>query len=209
MGYAHGTRWTPELIKRKVMEVVEGLQLDRMPSKSECVKYFGNYRLADAITKKYGWFALAKEMGLPIKKSETSFGKTFEAKASEYLKSCGFEVRRMSQNFPYDLLLNDCVKVDVKASKLYRGEQGNFYSFNLEKPFATCDFYLLLAVDDDNTINRKMIVPSNQVISNNQISVGEHRSKYHQYTDRLDLLETASEFWTGLTGGVTHEEKIS
>ena len=202
MGNATRTNWTPELIKQKVMEVVEGLQLDRMPSRAECVKYFGNYGLSGAITNKYGWAALAKEMGLPIKKSETGFGKMFEQKASEYLKACGFEVRRMAQNFPYDLLLNDCVKVDVKASKLYRGEQGNFYSFNLEKPFATCDFYLLLAVDDDNTINRKMIVPSNQVISNNQISVGEHKSKYHQYTDRFDLLETASEFWTGLTGGV-------
>ena len=28
------------------------------------------------------------------------------------------------------------------------------------------------------------------------------KQKVMEYTDRLDLLETASEFWTGLTGGV-------
>ena len=203
MGYAHGTRWTDELVREKVMEVVEGLQLDRMPSRKECVEYFGNGGLAGVITKRYGWVALANAMGLEIKESETGFGKLFESKASEFLKACGFEVRKMAQNFPYDLLLNDCLKVDVKASKLYRGELGNYYTFNLEKAYATCDFYLLLTVNDDNTINRKMIVPSNHVISNNQISVGEHRSKYHQYTDRFDLLETASAFWSGIMGATT------
>lgn len=203
MGYAHGTRWTDELVREKVMEVVEGLQLDRMPSRKECVEYFGNGGLAGVITKRYGWVALANAIGLEIKESETGFGKLFESKASEFLKACGFEVRKMAQNFPYDLLLNDCLKVDVKASKLYRGELGNYYTFNLEKAYATCDFYLLLTVNDDNTINRKMIVPSNHVISNNQISVGEHKSKYHQYTDRIDLLETAADFWSGIMGATT------
>lgn len=197
------TKWTDELIRERVLEVIEALNLDRMPSRKECEDYYHNGSLTNAISKRYGWYNLAREMGYEIKESETGFGKLFERKAGEYLKSCGFEVRKMAQNFPYDLLLNDCVKVDVKASKLYRGELGNFYTFNLEKPYATCDFYLLLTVDDDNTINRKMVVPSNQVISNNQISVGEHKSKYHQYTDRIDLLETASSFWSGLMGATT------
>ena len=182
------------------MEVVSGLQLDRMPSRSECNEYFGNGGLSGVITKRYGWVELAGQMGLEIKESETGFGKMFERKAAEYLKSCGFDVRRMPQNFPYDLLLNDCVKVDVKASKLYRGTVGSFYTFNLEKPFATCDFYLLLTVDDDNNIIRKMIVPSHHVFANNQISVGEHKSKYHRYTDRTDLLDVASEFWSDVVG---------
>lgn len=203
MGHAQRTKWTDELVREKVLEVVDGLQLDRMPSRAEVVNYFGNCGLAGVISKRYGWVRLANEMGLTIKESETGIGKLFENKASEFLKACGFDVRKMAQNFPYDLLLNDCVKVDVKASKLYRGELGNFYTFHLEKPYATCDFYLLLTVDDDNTINRKMIVPSNHVISNNQISVGEHKSKYHQYTDRVDLLETAADFWSGIMGATT------
>lgn len=86
-----------------------------------------------------GWYDLADQLGLPIKESETYFGKRQETVAQEQLITMGYEVRRMPQNFPYDLLVNDCLKVDVKASQLYRGPHGNFYTFNTEKPFCTCD----------------------------------------------------------------------
>lgn len=59
-----------------------------------------------------------------------------------------FSVRRMAQNFPYDLLVDDCVKIDVKASNLYRGPNGDFYTFNLEKPYATCGIYILFALPE-------------------------------------------------------------
>lgn len=201
MGYAHGTQWTEDLVKQKVLEVMEALKLDRMPSRSECESYFHGTGLTNAISRRYGWYNLAEKLGISVKDSQSRFGKSYETLATEMLQAMGFEVRRMSQNFPYDLLVDNCVKIDVKASRLYRGKQGNFYSYNLEKPFATCDFFILLAVNDDDTINRKMVVPSNQVIANNQISVGEHRSKYHRFTDRFDLIELMSAFWSDLVGG--------
>ena len=202
MGHTHGTKWTDELIKQKVLEVISAMKLDRMPSKQECENYFHGTGLTNAISRRYGWYNLAKELGIEIKESETYFGKTYEARATEMLQGMGFEVRRMSQNFPYDLLVDDCVKIDVKASRLYRGKQGNFYSFNLEKPFATCDFFLLLAIGDDDTIERKMVVPSSHVIANNHISIGEHKSKDYQYTDRFDLIEEAVSFWVNIGKGV-------
>lgn len=201
MGYTHGTKWTDELIKQKILEVVEALKLDRMPSRRECMDYFHDDALVNAVSRRYRWHNLADELGLQMKESETFFGKSYETMATELLQSLGFEVRRMSQNFPYDLLVDDCVKVDVKASRLYKGKLGNFYSFNLEKPFATCDFFLLFAIDDDNAIARKMVVPSSHVISTTQISVGEHKSKYYQFTDRFDLIETATNFWRELVKG--------
>lgn len=199
METAKRTKWTNQMIRDGIMEVVDALKLDRMPSRKECEEYFHNTSLTNVVSRRHGWYALAKEMGLEIKESETGFGKIFEKKACEMLRAQGFEVRRMSQNFPYDLLVDDCLKIDVKASRLYRGEEGNFYTFNLEKPYATCDFYLLLTVNDDDTINRRMVVPSYHVISNSQISIGEHKSKYHQFTDRFDLLENATEFWDGIS----------
>ncbi len=195
MAHTHGTKWTEELIKQKVLEVKEGLQLDRMPSRKECEEWFHDCALANAITKRMGWYALARDMGLAIKDSETWFGKAYEAIAQEMLQSRGFEVSRMSQNFPYDLLVDNCVKVDVKASKLYRGKNGDFYTYNLEKKYATCDFYILFQVADDNTIMRVMVVPSKQVVAQTQISVGVEKSKYHKYTDRWDLLYNAVHFW--------------
>lgn len=200
MGYAHGTEWTDSLIKARIREVIVQLGLDRMPSRSECENYYHGSGLTNAVSRRCGgWYALAKEMGYEIKESETTFGKTCEIQAAEMLRANGFQVRRMSQNFPYDLLIDDCVKVDVKASKLYHGKNGNFYSFNLEKQFATCDFYILLTVAQNGDITRTMVVPSNQVIANSQISVGESKSKYHKFTDRFDYIEKAVSFWDGIS----------
>ena len=121
MGYAKGIRWSDELIKERVLEVKTALNLDRMPSQRECEDYFHDSALSNAVHRRGGWYQLAADLGLPLKESETYFGKTYEANVADLLRGMGFEVRRMSQNFPYDLLVDDCVKVDVKASRLFRG----------------------------------------------------------------------------------------
>ena len=188
MGYAKGTRWTDELIKEKIMEVVGAQELNRMPSRRECIEHFHNESLVNAVSKRKGWYALAQELGLPIKECETTFGKKHEQSAQERLISLGYEVRRMSQNFPYDLLVNDCVKIDVKASRLYRGANGNFYTFNLEKPYCTCDIYVLYLVDDCGNIGNALIVPSKFVPTNTQISVGETNSKYYKFSEKWEYV---------------------
>lgn len=194
MGYTHGTRWDEESIRSGILEVVESLELDRMPSRKEVEQYYHDTSLTNAVSKRMGWYRLAQMMGLPIKDSETYFGKRHEESAKEMLIAKGFEVRRMPQNFPYDLFVNDRIKVDVKASRLYQGPNGNFYTFNLEKPFATCDLYLLFLVNDDNTIKDVLVVPSKDVPTNSQISVGEHSSKYYSYSQRWDYFELYDQF---------------
>lgn len=192
MGYTHGTRWTDERIREGILEVVEAYGLDRMPSASEVKRYDDN--LANAITKRKGWYRLAREMGLPIKESETYFGKCQEEVARQQLVVRGHEVQRMPQNFPYDLLVDDCVKVDVKASRLYCGAEGNFYSYNLEKPYCTCDIYLLYMLNDDRTTRDVLVVPSVHVARHTKISVGETHSKYHKYRDKWGYIDEYSRF---------------
>lgn len=196
MGYSHGKRWTDDEIKRAILELMDACNMKRMPSRRECVDYYGDHKLANAITRRRGgWYGLAKEMGLPIKKSATYLGKMQEAKVCEILLSMGFDVERMSQNFPYDLLADNCVKIDVKASRLYHGKQGNFFAFNLEKKYATCDVYVLLALDDDGEIINAYIVPSKFVINNSQISIGERSSKYSVFRERWDYITKFSQFF--------------
>lgn len=194
MGYTHGIRWSDELIKEKVLEVVNALGLDRMPSRAECEMYYHNTALANAVTRRKRWYNLADELGLEVKRSETFFGKSYEAKASEKLMALGYDVRRMSENFPYDILVDGCVKVDVKASRLYHGKSGNFYTYNIDKPFATCDFYVLYAVSD-NGDEREIVVPSKDVFSNTQITIGEHKSKYDKFQDAWWLIWDAVLYW--------------
>ena len=195
MGYAHGTRWTDDKIQSEVLNVKNALCIDRMPTQSECVKVLGNHSLTNAITRRYGWYELAEVMGLQIKDSETTTGKRVEDLVYKMLAHRGYRVKRMSQNFPYDLLVENCVKVDVKGSRLYRGKAGDFYTFNLEKDCATCDFYILVCLDDGCEILRTLIVPSCHVVFNKQISVGANNSIYHRYTDRWELIREATDFW--------------
>lgn len=194
MGYSKGIRWTDDLIKEKVLEVKKAFSLDRMPSRSECIQYFHNEALVNAISKRKKWYQLAQELGLRVKDSETYFGKSEESNAAEMLISLGFSVRKMPQNFPYDLLVDDCVKVDVKASHLYHGPNGNFYTFNLEKQFATCDIYILFALAECEE-KRIFVVPSKFVIAQSQISMGALKSKYHKFENRWDFISSLSDFW--------------
>lgn len=192
-------KWTPEKMKQGVLDVVNGLGLKRMPSRNEVVKFYGNNELACAVTRKIGWYKLAQELQLPVKDSETYFGKKQEQLVHEEIISRGHESRRMPQNFPYDLLVDDCVKIDVKASRLYHGANGNFYSFNLEKPFCTCDLYILRLLEEDGGVSKTLVVPSKDVPTNTQISVGENKSRYFRYADKWDYVDEYSAFFTSVS----------
>lgn len=205
MGYTHGKRWTDDDIKREVRMAMDFMQINRMPSRSELLSVSGDNSLVSKIGRRPGgWYQLAKDMGLEMKDSETQTGKKNESAVCRFLIEKGFSVKQMSQNFPYDLLVDDCIKIDVKASKLYRGSQGNFYSFNLEKRYATCDIYILLTLRDDGSVNKVYIVPSVFVISNTQISIGEISSKYDKYMDRWDYISGMSAYMTGIKDEALH-----
>jgi len=105
-----------------------------------------------------------------------------------------FNKMEAALNFPYDLLVDDCVKVDVKVSNLFTGRTGNFYSCNLEKPYFTCDIYLVYLLEN-NKVKDVLVIPGKTVATNTQISIGEKNSKYYAYRDRWDLFEKFLEFY--------------
>ena len=194
MGHTYGTSWSEELIKEKILEVVSGLELDRMPSRKEVEFFCKNCSLTNAISRNGGWYHWAEKLGFGVKESESWLGKRHEKEIQEVLISLGHETVRMSQNFPYDLLVNGCIKVDVKASKLYKGTAGSFYSVNLEKPYSTCDIYIIRLLNDDGEAERNLVLPSKFVAAQTQIGIGEKSSKYYRFLDRWDYIETYSSF---------------
>lgn len=67
MGYARGTRWTDELIEQKILEVVEGLGLDRMPfsigeKRSKYHKYRDRFELIEKAVS--FWSDLSEQLQL-------------------------------------------------------------------------------------------------------------------------------------------------
>lgn len=185
-------------IKKSILDVIARTGLNRMPSASEIVKATGNYALTNEIARSGGFRSWAELLGLNMKSSDSLNGWKYEEFMFDLLKNRGFDVKRMTTKYPYDLLVNSSVKVDVKGSKKYLGKNGNFYSFNLEKPSATCDIFTLCIVGAHDDVERVLVVPAAQVQFNTQLGVGEHCSKYDQYSNRFDIIERYCEFISGM-----------
>jgi hypothetical protein len=168
--------------------------LNRMPTRREVEEYYGDSRLGNAISKRNLWFPLAKELHLESKPSRTNFGRKYELKFMDYIENKGYEAIKMSTKHPYDILVNECVKVDVKASTLYRGRNGSFYTFNLEKIYPTCDIYILYILSDDEKVLDVLVIPSKDVIGISQISLGEHSSKYYKYSNKWSYIKRYCDF---------------
>ena len=172
--------------------MVNELNLKVMPTRKELETFFGNSQLGNAITRRFGWYELAKELGLQIKDSDTTLGKEYEYKIKEKLEEIGYQVIKMKQNYPYDLLV-DGVKIDVKVSNIGHYNIGSFYSFRIGKDYSTCDIYIFVAINDDGG-ESIYIIPSVELLNNVQVSVGGKTSKYDKYIDRFDILDRYIKF---------------
>ncbi len=184
--------WTDEKIETEIMNISSALGIKRMPTSSE-LKTLGRNDLHCKIsrTKKYsGW---AEHLGLDRKQSETLMGQGYEDFITKELENQGHKVERMSTKHPYDLLINDTVKVDVKAGKSYIMRGSRVHSFGINKKDQTCDIYIVLAIDEKDAIERTFIIPSHflKVVS---LCIGRE-SKYNKFIDRWDYIKTYSAFF--------------
>jgi len=179
--------WTEDLIKENILNIVKTLDISHMPTRSEIRGVTGNDALTNKISKTDGYYGWAKKLNLPVKNNDTLTGKLGERTATEILEKRGYEVLQMSQNYPFDLLVNQSVKIDVKYANLYHGDRGNFYSFALRKKYSSCDIYLLISNNDANE-KSIFILPAKDAVQL-QISIGEHNSVYHKYLDRYDVID--------------------
>lgn len=190
MGYSHGNYWTEEKIKSAVFEVVEKLKLDRMPSKPEIEKYYGDYALTGKLKDSGGMYHYAKLYGLPIKESDTYFGIQYEQLANDILTKKGYDAELTSVLFPYDILVNKRVKIDVKVGRTLNSGNINYYKFRFGKAKQTCDVYVAIALNTDESINKIYIIPASAVSGKTQLTIGYKTSKYDRYIDRWDYIKT-------------------
>ncbi|MED1953789.1 hypothetical protein [Brevibacillus centrosporus] len=173
-----------------------------------------NKRMTDLeIAEKYGLTRTAiskmrKRVGI---KSKDFTGQRGEALAIDELMAHGFKVENMnkkSMTYPFDLLINDSIRVEVKSATLIDGyhrfiltessENGNIESENriklsngrTKKRFdKTCDFILLVGIDPE-TQNKFFLIPSYKLPESIQtIAIPSTlNSKYAEYKDRWDFL---------------------
>jgi hypothetical protein len=190
-------KWTDELIRKELLSSVKILMLDRMPTASE-LKSIGRNDLHCKIsrTKKYsGW---AEDLGLQLARNETNLGNEYEKVIGGILESKGFKVEYMPTKHPYDLMLNGSVKVDVKVANMYEAQNGqNWWAFRLAKKEATCDIYILNALESDVSKERIFVIPGH-LLDIQMLNMGLD-TKYNKFLNRYDILETYSNFFGTIT----------
>lgn len=182
------TLWNDGRIETELRKCIKILQLSRMPSAQELTQ-IGRNDLHCALSKhpkKYrGW---AKELGLPLKSSETEKGNRYEEIVMKKINivSNHLTVNRMTSRHPYDLLLNNCVKVDVKVGTAHYHFGSRAHTFALNKKYATCDIYICVALDEQEKIENIFIIPAAhvQIVT---LNIGAE-SKYNKYKNNWNFL---------------------
>jgi hypothetical protein len=196
MGYTHGEQWDDEKICNAIREVVSAKNLDRMPSFSELRNYFQSSAITCAISRNGGVKKFSSLVMLPIKESETSFGNLCEDLSVAQIEDMtGLTAVRMTTRYPYDVLVNGKVKVDVKSGHLFATPNNRrFYSFNLEKRDQTCDVFVCYCISKENEIKKTYIIPSCAVSGKTQLSIGEIKSVYDVYLDDWGIISEYNDF---------------
>lgn len=191
LGYSHGEDWSNKSVEDEIRNVMKVLNINRMPSNSEIKAVIGNYSLSNKITRTGGFTYWANNIGLDLKTSDTKLGNEWEIIVKNELQNKGYIVEETTVKCPYDLLINGCVKIDVKVSNFVRDY--NYYTFNIGKKYPTCDIFICIGVKD-NDIKKELIIPSKYLMGMTQLSVGEN-SKYDKFDNQFKYIDIYNDFY--------------
>lgn len=197
MGYTHGTHWGDKEFEHELLRAIKALDIDYFPTHSELDNFFGSKSISNLLCDKGGTEYWANKLGLPLKKSCTTFGNRFEKIALEDIRvNTGLDCEYTTPHHPYDILVDRTVKVDVKASKLYSGNKHSFQcTFNLEKKNQTCDIFLFYCLDVNYEIYKKLVIPSTVLSGQKQVGIGQ-QSKWDIYIDKWGIIKEFADFFT-------------
>lgn len=196
MGYVKGIKWDEILIESKIREVMRVLSIDRMPSASETQLVLKDFSLSNKIAKTGGFNTWAKRLGLGIKNSETKLGQEFEINAMKMIENKGYFTKQMSCKYPFDILVNGKISIDVKSAKAYLSHGQRIHTVGINKKYATCDLYLIFALDENENIERTFIIPGCD-LTLTTMNFGKN-SIYNVYLDKWDYLKKYDDFYKNL-----------
>lgn len=120
-------KWTDAMIADRIMENYRNT--GKFPTNTY-LHQSGQDDLANQIAKKGGFLNWSERLGIPREHSDSDTGWGGEIEVAKILREHGFTVDRPSAvKSPYDLLVNDILRVDVKTAKFakYGPCSGWFY----------------------------------------------------------------------------------
>lgn len=187
-------KWTEETIAEGITRIANCYHPKRMPTNREVILYEGNHKLANAIQKNGGYEYWAKRLGLKQHYSETILGTFGENYIANTLALMGFAVETTSTKHPYDLLIDGCVKVDVKTANTSYVRGCPTHAYRVSKKQPTCDFYVFYEADTSNVY----IVPSIRCKDQVQVAMGINSKLYEPYLGAYHLIKEVVDMYQGM-----------
>ena len=180
-------KWNDETIENAIYDVMRTAKINTFPTHSLIKSITGDNALTNAISRHGGTRHWAKKLGIEVKSCESLLGYEYECECMSYLTSqFGYNCELTKARYPYDIIVNRNIKVDVKCSHLCKSKAGNFYTFNLGKPNPTCDIFVCYCLNNNN-IENIYIIPSCVVSGSTQLAIGYITSKYDRYIDNWTI----------------------
>lgn len=197
MGYSHGKKWNDAEIEKEIKRVMEKAKIQTMPTRSLMDEITGSMALSSKVSRTGGTKGWAERLGIEIKPCESKLGYEYECKCMNILQEMGYDCELTKVRYPYDIIADNNIKIDVKVGNLYHSNKGNFYTFNLEKKHPTCDLFICFCLNEDNT-DKIYVIPSCVLSGKKQLSIGEHKSKYDRYIDSWQYVNIYNCFYEKL-----------
>lgn len=130
IGPSYGTNWTDDLVISSIKRVIKSLELDRFPTHSEMIEFYGDRSLTNKISKSGGTKYWASRLG--YKNCESEFGDFYERYSiSDILKNTKLKSYKNKVGYPYDITTNKHIKVDVKSSTIIENNNGYKYHHSI------------------------------------------------------------------------------
>ena len=194
--------WNKDNIEKALRYMVEQTGQKTLPTHAETKKFYGNYKLSNAMRRNGGTRYWGERMNLEFKDCDSRKGEQFEDYFVAEMLEKGFDAERVNYDeprFPFDVLINGCVKVDVKVARVFGSDKQGYYSFNLEHKKHSCDFFVCYCLDSSGeNIVKTYIIPASIMDGKSQLGVGLSQSKYDAYIGRYDLIGQTCEFYDSL-----------
>lgn len=172
--------WDDEQVEAEVRRIADGL--GHFPSNTELVG-MGRNDLSNQISRRGGFLHWAAKIGIDRQRSGSDTGWAGEAQVMSLLTELGFAVQRpMGVKCPFDILVNDLLRVDVKAARRaqYGACVGWFYRLG-KVPQA--DLILLWQLDTGDFYALPWFI-----CPRTNITISSNGGKYAAYHNNLDVI---------------------
>ena len=182
------TQWNDQLIEAALFELIQ--KFNRMPSANELYE-LGRGDLANVIARRGGFKKWSDKMGAEQKGTESHLGLEVQAKVGRALRARGYKVDEMTTKHPFDLLVNDRLRIDVKSSRHHRyAGSVTGYIFGISKREPTCDLYILCCLSDEGRILEKYFIPSSEakIVTLTITPTGKTYQVYREANEQIDRL---------------------